>query len=68
VALVPMRAWEDDERRGEHGLRLDAGQHVLVIDTWEVGKQLRVRVVYDERVTVFSCAMRVVDRNWKVAR
>lgn len=68
VSLVPMRAWEDDNRRGDDGLALAAGQHVLVIDTWLVGKQLRLRVVYDERVIVFSCPLRVVDRNWKVAR
>lgn len=68
AALVPMRAWEDDSRRGEHGLRLDVGQQALIIDAWLVGKRLRMRVVYDERVIVFSCALRVVDRNWKVAR
>lgn len=68
VSLVPMRAWEDDDRRGESGAALPAGQNVLVVDAWEVGRQRRIRVVYDGRVVVFSCAQRVMDRNWKAAR
>lgn len=67
-SLVPMRAWEDDNRRGTRGTCLAAGQHVLVVGKWDVGGQLRMKVIYDDRVIVFSCSRRVMDRNWKSVR
>ena len=66
VSLVPMRAWESDERKGEDGMRIPSGQPVLVIDAWTVGKRLRLRVIYDDRIVVFSCPLRVACRNWKL--
>jgi hypothetical protein len=67
VARVAMRAWEDDSRRGTNGEVIQAGEQAMVVQTWEVGNQRRMRVIHDQRLLVFSCAAHVVRRNWKVA-
>jgi hypothetical protein len=68
VLTVPMRAWEDDDRRGRSGPDVPTGTALLVIEIWEVGSRVRLRVVYDDRIIVISCRKRVTERNWKLAR
>lgn len=68
VLTVPMRVWEEDDRRGQSGPDVPAGAALLVIEAWEVGGRVRLRVVYDDRVIVISCHQKVTERNWKLAR
>lgn len=67
TACVPMRAWQDDEKKGELGLVLPPGDNVLVVGSWSAGNNVRLRVIYAGRVVVFSCAQKNLGRNWKVA-
>lgn len=67
VALNPMRAWEEDRRKGHNGLHIQKGEQALVLATWTEGNQLRIRVVRDNRIILFSCPEHAVRKNWKVA-
>jgi hypothetical protein len=67
VATHDMRAWETDERRGVSGEWVLKGEQALVINTWHAGNQIRIRVLRDLRVLLFSCPTHVVYRNWRIA-
>lgn len=67
VALNPMRAWESEVRKGHHGPYIQKGEQALVLATWEEGNQLRMRVVRDNRILLFSCASYAVRKNWRIA-
>lgn len=66
MALNAMRSWEQDSYRGFMGEMIMAGEQALVLETWTVGNQRRVRVVRDQRILLFSCAEHAVRRNWRV--
>jgi len=66
MALNAMRAWESEEVRGYVGELIMVGEQALVLATWDVGNQRRLKVVRDNRVLMFSCAGHTVHRNWKV--
>ena len=67
VALRPMRAWENDDVRGELGTVIMTGEQALLLATWLEGKQRRLRVVRDQRIFLFSCADHTVNKNWRAA-
>lgn len=67
VALNDLRAWETDQKRGWSHVYILKGQQALVINTWLVGNQLRMRVLRNLRVLLFSCPAHVVYRNWRIA-
>ena len=66
MALNAMRAWEQDLYRGFMGEMIMAGEQALVLETWSMGNQRRIRVVRDHRILMFSCAEHAVRRNWRV--
>jgi hypothetical protein len=67
-AVHRMRAWEDDFKRGTDGAWIEAGQQALVLQLWHVGRQrVRVRMLFNDRIAVFSCLARDLTRNWHVA-
>lgn len=66
MALNAMRAWEHGLYRGFMGEMIMAGEQALVLHTWLVGNQMRVRVMRDQRILMFSCPEHVVRRNWKI--
>lgn len=67
VSTHDMRAWETEERRGTSGEWILKGEQALVINTWIAGNQIRIRVLRDQRVLLFSCPAHVVYRNWRIA-
>jgi hypothetical protein len=67
VALVGIRSWENEQHRGVDGLYIEKGQQALVLSTWMVGNQCRIKVLRDNRILVFSHPDHCVRKNWKVA-
>ena len=67
VARIAMRSWESDDVRGRNGLYVKEGEQALVIATWTVGNQFRLRVVRDQRILLFSHPVHVVRVNWAIA-
>lgn len=68
VALNVMRAWTSDTTRGHSSIHIQKGEQALVIQAWEVGNQLRLRVLRASRILVFSCPLHAFWQNWEVAR
>lgn len=65
LALNPMRTWESDSVRGSNGRYLEKGAVVLVLNTWIVGNQLRLRIIHNDHVMLVSCAEHAAHKNWK---
>ncbi len=62
-----MRAWEDDRERGVNGAWVKPGDIGLVVQSWMVGNRaVRLRLIVNEVVCVFSCDHRNLDFNWLV--
>jgi len=68
AAALPMRAWRTPEVRGDDGHVMARGEHALVVGTWMVGNQRRIKAVVGQRVLLFSCPDHAVARNWRLAR
>jgi len=68
VALQPMRAWASDDRRGTEGRIIEEGQQAIILATWDVGNQRRIRACHDGDVLLFSCPNHVLSRNWLIAQ
>lgn len=68
VAVHEMRVWESDDKRGWVDMWIQQGEPVLVVQTWTVGKQRRVRVFSSrfKRFLLFSCQERRVSKNWRI--
>ena len=66
MALTPMRSWESEDVRGTGGTYIQHGETALVLATWMVGTKVRLKLVRDDRMRIFSCQHFVVRRNWKV--
>lgn len=66
LALNAMRSWEQELYRGISGELIMVGEQALVLETWSIGNQRRLRVVRDSRIMLFSCADHAVRRNWRV--
>jgi hypothetical protein len=63
-----MRAWESDHERGTEGIWIEHGQTALVLQLWRVGHQrVRVRMLFNDRIAMFSCKALDLPRNWHVA-
>lgn len=67
VALHSMRSWETDTTRGTDGQYIFEGEQAIVIMTWSVGKQIRMKTFRNDRILVFSCAEHCVLKNWIIA-
>lgn len=60
-----MRAWEDDRERGVNGAWVEPGDIGLVVQSWMVGDhQMRLRLIVNEVICVFSCDRRNLELNW----
>lgn len=67
-AVHRMRAWENDNERGTEGIWIEAGQTALVLQLWYVGRQrVRVRMLFNDRIAMFSCRSPDLAQNWHVA-
>jgi hypothetical protein len=62
-----MRAWETDTERGYSGIVVCKGEVGLVVQTWDVGKHTRLRVMIDDQVAVFSHESYCVELNWDIS-
>lgn len=66
AAVHEMRAWETDEKRGWSGHWIQQGDQAMVIQTWFVGNQRRVKVMCNNRFMLFSCGDHCVFKNWRM--
>lgn len=64
VTRRAMRAWVGDNERGHDGHRVDTGRTAIVLQRWRVGNQVRLRVIVDGKVVVFSHSPHCVSLNW----
>lgn len=64
IALRRMRSWEDETCRGRDGLYVEPGEIAVVLSSWAVGKQTRIKAVARGRVVLFSCPRHTVALNW----
>ena len=67
VALNVLRAWVSDTIRGWNHYHIQKGEQALVIQTWFVGNQVRLRVFRDGRILVFSCPQHALKNNWLIS-
>jgi len=67
VALKESRAWESELVRNLNGDVIQVGEIAMVLYTYDVGAQLRMHVLRNNRIMLFSCARRVWSQNWKIA-
>jgi hypothetical protein len=67
VAHNMMRAWESTDCRGHRGPYIEEGQQCMLLQTWTVGNQRRLHVLFNDRVLLFSSAEHCLHRNWSVA-
>jgi len=66
-AVHRMRAWQDDWERGNEGVWVEPGDLAVILQVWRVGRsRTRLRVLVKERIAMFSCYTRDLDRNWQV--
>ena len=65
-AKKEMKAWENDDVRGDSGNGISIGEHALVTQVWFVDTQLRIRVVQNGQFRLYSCKARVFLRNWEI--
>lgn len=65
-ALKSMRAWSNDQERGYDGPVIEPGAQALVLQTWMVGEQVRIRVMANDTIMLFSNPKHTVSLNWEV--
>ena len=66
VACSSMRAWESPYERGKDGQIINEGQMVLYLSTIKTdGNKQRFIVLFEGRLSYFSCDIRHCNRNWK---
>ena len=66
VAAHEMRAWVNEDVRGDSNVWIRQGEQATVVETWLVGNQRRVRVFRNNKFLLFSCKEHCVFRNWKL--
>ena len=64
IARTPMRAWADDYFYGTTGEIVNEGTIGVVIQSWKVGNQVRLRMLVMNTILVLSTAHRDLSRNW----
>ena len=67
-AAKRMRAWSNDLERGYDGPWVEVGDIAIVLSTWIEGKRVRLRVLSNDRIMLFSHVAHTVALNWEVAR
>lgn len=65
VVQHEMRAWVSDTERGNDGDWVRPGDIGFVVETWTVGNQVRLRVLINDRLAVFSNPPHTVRLNWR---
>jgi hypothetical protein len=68
VALRSMRAWENDDERGYAGPWVSVGGTAIVLQVWYTGNHVRLRLLTDNAISVFSCVRRNFSINWEKHR
>ena len=66
VARQPMISWEDEWHQGGPWIHRD--QRALVLHVKQVSRQVKVWTLFNDKVTMFSCPIAAVSRNWHVIR
>jgi hypothetical protein len=67
VARRPMQAWINDNERGQGGLRVAEGDTGLVLQVWRVNTRVRIRMLVNDVVVMFSHVQNCVWLNWHSA-
>ncbi len=66
-AVHRMRAWESDWERGGDGVWVEPGDVGLVLQVWRVSRgRIRLRLLTNDRIAMFSCYARDLPKNWRV--
>lgn len=65
VVQRKMRAWVSDLERGTDGAWVRPGDVGLIVETWSVGNQVRLRLLISDRLVVFSNPPHTVHLNWR---
>ncbi len=60
-----MFAWENPRRRG-YGKQINKDQTVMVCAVWMVGAHCRILTIFEGRLSLFSCRVINVMKNWQV--
>lgn len=68
VAYCGMRSWDSDEIRGESGWIVPTGTPGLVVQTWRVDKQVRLRLLINGQLLLFSTNVYMFPNNWRLLR
>jgi hypothetical protein len=66
AAVRYMRAWESDTCRGYTGRDVHKDDEGLLISTRMIGNQLRLYILMNERIEIFSSNPHVLGLNWRV--
>lgn len=61
-----MRSWVDDHERGKDGLWIEEDALATVVETWNVGGRVRMRLLVAGRLVVVSHSRSSVPLNWTV--
>lgn len=64
IARAPMRAWAEDFFYGTTGEVVKEGTVGIVLQSWKVGNQVRLRMLVKSCIVVLSTAHRDLTRNW----
>jgi len=64
MARRTLKAWISDRERGNNGVVVTDGDKALVVQVWLEGRQFRLRVLFKDRLVLFSHALRCVPLNW----
>lgn len=64
-----MRAWETEWYCGINGSQIAPEQVALVVQAWQLYEgMIRMLVLCNNRIVMFSCHTKHVSNNWHVTR
>jgi len=66
ISKLPMGAWATDGQRKPFSLFLNDGCYCFVIQSWNVGNKIRLRVIHKDKIVMFSCKLKNINLNWHV--
>jgi hypothetical protein len=68
IARKTMAAWFSDSERRPVGIQVDPGDVCLVVQSWMVGANVRLRLIARGTMSMFSCRLEHVRLNWTVVQ
>jgi len=64
VAKFPMHSWETEATLGHDGINVETGDVGIVVGVWQHNQRIRLRLLINDRTTVFSLAPDRVSQCW----